>query len=406
MRQDDIPGRESLFQYYEKYRKPREEAARQLQDYIETLFQDVEATPLIKGRLKSFDSVYKKCISILKQNPEIKGLPPIADIIGIRIVCPFLGDMPQAEEILKNNFKIIEIERKGSNYSFKEFGYESTHILIKIPGFILDGKDIPQPAVAEVQIRTILQDAWAEVEHELVYKADFSPFDEAIKRKLAALNASLSLADTVFQEIRDYQHRLNKQFTLRRESFYRKIEEATDGLIFDINTPEPPAKPPARSASDNQNIDELLLEALLAHNSGDYEWAISTYSKILALDPPGNIKSLIYQHQGMAYFTRPDYPKAIENFTLAVEFNPKSYKALYYRGVVHSVQEDYGKALEDFNASLAINPYQPYCLFRLSEASYHLGDIPRALSLCESAIRLDPDKESFHRFRDLLVKSL
>jgi putative GTP pyrophosphokinase len=38
-----------------------------------------------------------------------------------------------------------------------------------------------------VQLRTILQDAWAEVEHELIYKSDIKLPNASIRRKLAAL---------------------------------------------------------------------------------------------------------------------------------------------------------------------------------------------------------------------------
>jgi putative GTP pyrophosphokinase len=72
---------------------------------------------------------------------------------------------------------------------------------LALPDDLANGLSFLDPPVCEVQVRTILQDAWAEVEHELVYKAEFTPFDEPMKRKLAALNANLTLSDMLFQEI-------------------------------------------------------------------------------------------------------------------------------------------------------------------------------------------------------------
>ena len=104
---------------------------------------------------------------------------------------------------------MLDVERKGSERSFREFGYESIHLLVELPEDLREeARGFDRPAF-EVQLRTILQEAWAEVEHELVYKAEFTPFDEPMKRKLAALNANLSLSDIIFQEILDYQRRLN-----------------------------------------------------------------------------------------------------------------------------------------------------------------------------------------------------
>ncbi len=67
--------------------------------------------------------------------------------------------------------------------------------------------------VCEIQLRTILQDAWAEVEHELVYKSDISLPNQSIRRKLASLNATLTLSDLIFQEIRDYQKEIRQTWS-------------------------------------------------------------------------------------------------------------------------------------------------------------------------------------------------
>ena len=96
------------------------------------------------------------------------------------------------------------------------------------------GLKVPNSLVCEIQIRTILQDAWAEVEHELVYKSEFSPFDLPLRRKLASTNASLSLADIIFQEIRDYQTKLQREVDERRASFYEQADIITDSTNKDL----------------------------------------------------------------------------------------------------------------------------------------------------------------------------
>lgn len=76
------------------------------------------------------------------------------------------------------------MERKGSERTFREFGYESVHFLLDIPEEFKVGLVLPKNLIFEIQLRTILQDAWAEVEHELVYKSEFSPFDQPLKESL------------------------------------------------------------------------------------------------------------------------------------------------------------------------------------------------------------------------------
>lgn len=381
-----------------------------LKNRLEEVFHTMRPRPTVKGRAKSFQSYYKKYIRLLQQQPDKTKVPVINDLIGLRVVCTFIEDLSSVETALQNAFQITEVERKGSNYSFKEFGYESTHILIKIPEDIIKKRGHPGCSVAEIQIRTILQDAWAEVEHELVYKAEFTPFDEPMKRKLAAVNASLSLADIVFQEIRDYQRQLNRELGKRRESFFKKIEEATDGLLFQEELATEEKRPRTlfklEPSKGGESIDDLLLDALYAHNNENFDKAIALYTRILQANPNDYVKSIIYKHRGMAHFAQSRYEEAIEDFTQSLSYDHSSYKAAYYRAVVKSVLQKYSEAIDDFSLALQINPYQFFALYRRGQAYYHMGDIPKALADCENALLIEPDNESALRFRDLLLKKL
>ncbi|GHT66035.1 (p)ppGpp synthetase [Spirochaetia bacterium] len=405
-----LPEQNTLRQEYEKYSKVRALTTGDLEALVEKTVAGLGSRPLVKGRPKDFASFFKKYLRILKEKDSPEPVV-ITDLIGIRIVCPFLENLDAAVKLIKENFEVIEVEKKGSNYSFKEFGYESTHLLVKIPRDIVKARGYSGSDVAEIQIRTILQDAWAEVEHELVYKAEFTPFDEPMKRKLAAVNASLSLADIVFQEVRTYQRQLNGELGKRRESFFQKIEESTDALLFD--TPEVQQREAAGvlTAADKLppsggSVDDLLLNALYAHNKNQFKEAISFYSRILEMKIDDTIRSLIYKHRGMAYFAQSKYQEAIEDFSHSLKWDAKSYKAAYYRGVVWEVLQRYNEAAEDFSLSLKLNPYQSFCLFRRGQAYYHIGDYPQALGDCEASLALEPDNKMVQKLRDLLRDKL
>jgi putative GTP pyrophosphokinase len=422
------PAQEAMHKEYEKFSEIRHNIVNEIKERIENLLKEINSNPVISGRIKNFSSYYGKYLRLLKS--DVKN-PVITDLLGIRIICPFIEDLGVIEEILKNNFNILETERKG-HYNFKEFGYESTHLLIKIPKDIITQHGNPGIDLIEIQIRTILQDAWAEVEHEIVYKAEFSPFDEPMRRKLAAVNASLSLADIIFQEIRSYQRKFSRELEKRRESFYNKIEESTDDLLFDD---EPPEEASLQEASfqeislqevpqketkseifetginqpidtDKLSIDDLLVNALSAHNKNQFSEAISQYSKILELKPNNVIRSIIYKHRGMAYFACSQYTEAIQDFTYALELDPKAYKSAYYRGVVYSVIKDFSKAIDDYSLALSINPYQSFCLFRRGQAYYHIGDYPQALSDCENSLALEPSNKAAVKFKSLIMDKL
>ena len=398
------PNREFLRQLFESGYEARSLVIRDIQSHVKQALVALHSFPTLKIRIKNFNSYYKKYVRLRRMGIAH---PQITDLMGIRIVCPFIEDLDTVEMLIKEHFDVIETERKG-HYTFKEFGYESTHLLIKIPADITKARGPCGCEVAEIQIRTILQDAWAEVEHELIYKAEFNPFDTPMKRKLAAVNASLSLADIIFQEIRKYQKELNSQLGRRRETFYRKIEESTDALLFsDDAIPKPdPESDISPLHNGGNSIDDLLLDALYAHNKNHFDDAIALYTRILGQKPEKTISSLIYKHRGMAYFAQSRYQDAIRDFTTALDLDSKSYKIAYYRGVVYSVLKQYAESIDDFTYSLKINQFQAFCWFRRGQAYYHIGDYPQALSDCEEAIKMGPENEAIEKFRTLLQNKL
>ncbi|GMO22890.1 MAG: RelA/SpoT domain-containing protein [Termitinemataceae bacterium] len=389
----------------------REIITSKLEKYISRHLSNMPSNLTVKGRVKSFNSFYKKALRYLREDKSTVENLVIPDIIGIRVICPFLEDTKVAEDIICNVFEICEIERKGSDYSFKEFGYESTHLLFKLPPFICgdykkkNGNSFSGD-IAEIQIRTILQDAWAEVEHELVYKAEFRPFDAQMKRKLASINASLSLADTIFQEIRQYQRQLNGQLEKRHESFFHKIEEQTDSFM---QIDEPKKKKEERRIPreiNHSSIDDLLLNALFSHNRGDFDMAIEYYSAIFDLKPDRKTESLIFKHRGMAYFAKSLYDAAINDFECALQIDGNAYQAAYYKGLVNLVLQRYDSAVEDFSKSILVNHYQAFCFYRRAEAYYHIDDFPAALSDCESALSVNNELSGAIKLKEILLKKL
>jgi len=339
-------------------------------------------------------------------------------LMGLRIICPFVQDILASEKLINKNFVVTELEKKGG-LSYNEFGYESIHLLIEIPQELIEKHGFPGINIVEIQIRTILQDAWAEVEHQLVYKAEFNPVD-SVKRKLAAANANLSLIDIIFKEIREHQITYSAQMGTRRKSFYKKVEKATDDILFlsEINgesasetaesiPPEDDIIPLLDDLSGkNPSFDDLLVKALIDHNQGRFNEAISQYTQILKIKIDNKTSSVIFKHRGMAKFACSRYDEAISDFSAALELDHSSYKAAYYRGIVSSVLKDYSKAIDDYTLSLKIYAIQPFCLFRRAQAYYHIGDFPAALADCENSLAVEPSNELAVKFKDLLMEKI
>ncbi|MDR2481351.1 MAG: (p)ppGpp synthetase [Spirochaetaceae bacterium] len=403
-----LPDYETFKLHYEEDYEVRVAVIKDLESFLENSFSDLPSHLNIKGRVKSFNSFYKKYLRYLKENKSER--PKIPDEMGVRIVCPFLEDVAIIEERIRQKMDVIEIERKGKEYNFKEFGYESRHFLINVPEEI--GKKYLKKSggnfageIAEIQVRTNLQDAWAEVEHELVYKAKFAPLDLNMRRKLAALNAMLSLADTVFQEFRTYQRQLNIQLKKRRNDFYKRIGDITDAFLIDDLSQKQDDEYITWDTSSN-SVDELLLNALYAHNKGLFKDAKIFYSRVLELNPEQEIKSLVYKHRGIASFAQSNYREALEDFVLAAQFDKKSHRIRYYMGIVYSCLREYPESIDAFTESIKINPFQKYCFFRRAQCFYHIDDFSMSLSDCETALSLDNNFAAAKKLKLILLDKL
>ena len=132
---DSIPDRAALKIAYEANKPAYALLLSELETRIRSALEKDSLWPIIKGRVKSFNSWYEKRIRLLR-NAKIAGREPIpiTDIVALRVVCPFLGDLTMAESSICASFKVLDVERKGSERSFREFGYESIHLLIDLPG--------------------------------------------------------------------------------------------------------------------------------------------------------------------------------------------------------------------------------------------------------------------------------
>ena len=378
-----IPDKATLKKQYSFYCPALEILLKRLVDMLKQQL-DSHIRPTYKGRVKDFESYYRKLLRVIASSSAATGqaaptFPCISDIVGVRIVCAFLQDLNTAESVLCSSFDILEIERKGADRTFREFGYESTHILISIPKELKHGLSLPPDLIFEVQLRTILQDAWAEVEHELVYKSEFSPFDLPLKRKLASINASLSLADIIFQELRDYQTKLNKEIETRRVSFYAQADMSEESVYPLGDSHSALSFGGAEMPYQRGTIDDMILDAIEAHNSGHIDRAIKIYTDIIAARPRGPALSVIYKHRGMAYFARSDYELALFDFNSSVEANPEDYRAYYYAGIVLSIMRRDSEAEAAFDKSLALNMYQPYLYLRRARCYYNMGRFHDAL---------------------------
>ena len=125
----------------------------------------------------------------------------IFDIAGIRVVCSFVDDIYMLADCLLQQDDITLIERKDYIKNPKGNGYRSLHLIIEVPIFLQNEKKIMK---AEVQLRTIAMEFWANLEHQLRYKKDLSPeLMEQTSLQLSECARLSAVLDEQMQSIRD-----------------------------------------------------------------------------------------------------------------------------------------------------------------------------------------------------------
>jgi len=124
----------------------------------------------------------------------------IVDLAGVRISLYFPDDQLEIEKILKNRFNILEIKRFPKEKDYKPnsnkvlyqklfSGYRATHYRIHFNSNQLPFNDLKyNNVILEIQVASVLMHAWAEVEHDLIYKPASGEVSKAEYEILDELN--------------------------------------------------------------------------------------------------------------------------------------------------------------------------------------------------------------------------
>lgn len=366
-----------------------------LYDIYQQLLQLAETegfSVTIKYRVKRFENYCEKLVRLNKLQGN--DMLQITDLLGIRVVCPFLEEVELVEQLISQKFEILEMEHKAEQHSFREFGYDSVHLLIKTQPLDCQEQLPYSVDVCEIQLRTILQEAWAEVEHELVYKSDIGIPNHSIRRKLASLNASLTLSDLIFQEIRDYQKEIRQRGLKCRQDVesmscgYRNIDIAQ---IPDLDVLEADKESPIPEHLASKKLEKLMFGALEAHSNNQFRKAINLYGAVLKMKLDPAIRSLVYNHRGMALFALAEYQKGIDDFNKSIEYNGENYRAWTNRGLAYRVLGKFDQSLENYDRVIEMNPLQHEGYWGRAQTCFEMKLLSRALSDCHKTLERKAD---------------
>ena len=187
-------------------------------------------TAALEYRVKTEPSLAGK---LELKGAKYKDLFDLTDIVGVRVVTFYLDDVDKVASIVERLFDIDwenSVDKRKA-HEIDSFGYLSLHYICSLPE-----QDRPDewPEASrvrfEIQMRTVLQHAWANMNHDTGYKSGVE-VPKRYLRSLSRLAGILELVDEQFSQIRteitDYRRNIQalvasgnlKEVPLEVESF-------------------------------------------------------------------------------------------------------------------------------------------------------------------------------------------
>lgn len=206
----------------------------------------------VSHRVKEKESYLNKCRNEKYTNP----IEQIMDVSGIRIIAYTNQDVSDICKILRDEFLIDKGNsgNKADMLATDKVGYLSVHYILQLSKKRLELAEYKEyeNLKCEVQVRTLLQHAWAEIEHDRNYKfAGVLPNE--IKRRFYLVAGALELMDYEFdklsKDIDEYAKKTEKallkgdfnlsinsksleQYLIKRFENVANISPLTNGIII------------------------------------------------------------------------------------------------------------------------------------------------------------------------------
>lgn len=227
--------------------------------------------------IKEFESFWEK----IERKGYRKPFHETKDICGLRIICYYTKDLEKIKKIIKKEFDVKEFEDKAKLLEPDQFGYRSWKFIVTVKNSWLKApnyRDLKE-IKAEIQVLTILMDAWANLEYKLGYK---QPVDipKQFKRRLSRLSALIEEADERFEDLRKEREKYIKQITEKTKKIghfdiRRPMNLDTLQAFLDFYFPD---------RSKNTTFTSQILDAIIKNNLS-FEILIKYYEEVHNLLP-------------------------------------------------------------------------------------------------------------------------
>lgn len=236
----------SILEEYDQHRDRYDRFVSEIKHQIVNILQmEHIVCNAVTSRLKGRDSLSKK---LEQKGDKYTTLSDITDIAGVRIITYYIDDVSKASKIIEREFVVDTANSidKSEMLEPDRFGYCSVHYVVEMSQSRLNLPEYNDfvGMKCEIQIRSVLQHAWAEIEHDLGYKSEIA-IPKNIRRNFSRLSGLLEIADDEFQQIRCFlqSYQSEAEERIERKEFGNDELDAvllsmivkTDARIIDLN---------------------------------------------------------------------------------------------------------------------------------------------------------------------------
>lgn len=229
---------------YEEKKIILREASKEIIDFLEDHFLEYENVVNVSGRLKTCDSLKEK---ILRQDFYLRYKTPenlisnLSDLIGFRIECRFIVDEKDVYQKTLKFFDIEDEENPGYFYSQKnqdlllklsdsqpQVQKNGFHIY-KIDGIYKFGEI---KINFELQIKSMVNMFWGEVEHKVLYKNyKYMLAEDLFKNMMDTLMQNLVMIDSQLMILNDHLKDIDEPTKLKSQE---QLEAILSKIVYDI----------------------------------------------------------------------------------------------------------------------------------------------------------------------------
>lgn len=207
------PHSQELLQQYRDLLPVYTQMAEQIPAKLKDFFAEAGIiVSSVEHRVKTEDSLAGK---LKLKGGKYADIYDITDLVGIRVITFYIDDVDKVASVLERLFEIDwenSIDKRKAHET-DSFGYLSLHYICRIPESAYSDPEHPElnKIRFEVQMRTVLQHAWANMSHDTGYKSGVE-IPKVYLRNMSRLAGMLELCDDEFSRIRreisDYRRRV------------------------------------------------------------------------------------------------------------------------------------------------------------------------------------------------------